>query len=271
MNTDYMEVDNVLDEVSEEEFNRLNEERRQKGNFVVNDEGGHDDLGYYDDGRDLLADMHESNQNQYSPSKRIYSKHLEKKGKKIQNELDQQKQIQIDNIFRTSGSVPTYMSSTPNIPKSNVSSEEFDRIFEGMLNKQPSPQKRVLSPKKERKRPLKEEKPVVEPVKPEPKVVPKQEEEEQEFEFPDEIELPSTITAVEEKKNDEEMEKPSPLKVEPKITTPPLPLKQQEKVLPVKKEIETKLSLNENLSLLDEDEQKSIFSIPMIISSFILK
>ena len=73
------------------------------------------------------------------------------------------------------------------------------------------------SPKKERKRPLKEEKPVVEPVKPEPKVVPKQEEEEQEFEFPDEIELPSTIPAVEEKKNDEEMEKPSPLKVEPKI------------------------------------------------------
>ena len=73
------------------------------------------------------------------------------------------------------------------------------------------------SPKKERKRPLKEEKPVVEPVKPEPKVVPKQEEEEQEFEFPDEIELPSTITAVEEKKNDEEMEKPSSLKVEPKI------------------------------------------------------
>ena len=132
------------------------------------DEGGHDDLGYYDDGRDLLADMHESNrmpitlfpwfaiENQYSPSNRIYSKHLEKKGKKIQNELDQQKQIQIDNIFRTSGSVPTYMSSTPNIPKSNVSSgifvilsvindlEEFDRIFEGMLNKQPSPQKRVL-------------------------------------------------------------------------------------------------------------------------------
>ena len=73
------------------------------------------------------------------------------------------------------------------------------------------------SPKKERKRPLKEEKPVVEPVKPEPKVAPKQEEEEQEFEFPDEIELPSTITAVEEKKNDEEMKKPSPLKVEPKI------------------------------------------------------
>lgn len=73
------------------------------------------------------------------------------------------------------------------------------------------------SPKKERKRPLKEEKTVVEPVKPEPKVVPKQEEEEQEFEFPDEIELPSTITAVEEKKNDEEMKKPSPLKVEPKI------------------------------------------------------
>ena len=73
------------------------------------------------------------------------------------------------------------------------------------------------SPKKERKRPLKEEKPVVEPVKPESKVVPKQEEEEQEFEFPDEIELPSTITAVEEKKNDEEMKKPSPLKVEPKI------------------------------------------------------
>lgn len=73
------------------------------------------------------------------------------------------------------------------------------------------------SPKKERKRPLKEEKPVVEPVKPEPKVVPKQEEEEQEFEFPDEIELPSTVTAVEEKKNDEEMKKPSPLKVEPKI------------------------------------------------------
>ena len=25
------------------------------------DEGGHDDLGYYDDGRDLLTDMHESN------------------------------------------------------------------------------------------------------------------------------------------------------------------------------------------------------------------
>ena len=73
------------------------------------------------------------------------------------------------------------------------------------------------SPKKERKRPLKEEKTVVEPVKPEPKVVPKQEEEEQEFEFPDEIELPSTITAVEEKKNDEEMKKPSPLKVEPII------------------------------------------------------
>ena len=54
------------------------------------------------------------------------------------------------------------------------------------------------SPKKERKRPLKEEKPAVEPVKPEPKVVPKQEEEEQEFEFPDEIELPSTISFVPE-------------------------------------------------------------------------